>query len=270
MDGGELSYPKDGSGPDSWGVQLWRERRLMQAEHQKALDGYTDLPELSTLGNSVRLSTDQLAVQESGAKTPGELADYLKYPDRRYDDGTLKPVSEGMDKRGMQTTVGSELVWRQERHDPISVYKSNEEIALENEGSFFSDLDIKSASKVQDAIAIIQGKAEGVTDVVGETSIPKGSNKKYDYLDRWREMYAHGSLEAPDEPLVHFGRSPDDHKKTLSNTIKGWYAKRNRRSPTLPSAQMVAQEDASTRRDATRDESRANGATSKKNKQFKR
>lgn len=273
MDGGELSYPKDGNGPDSWGVQLWRERRLLQAEHQKALDGYADLPELSSIGNSVRLTTDQLAIQDSGAKTPGELSDYLRFPDQRYDDGTLKPASEAMPRKGMQTTIGSELVWRQELSDPISVYKNNDEIALENEGSFFADLELKSASKVQDSIAIIQNKAEGLTDVIGETSIRKGANKKYDYLERWREMYAHGSLEAPDEPLVHFGRSPDDHKKTLSNTIKGWYAKRrNQRgaaTSNLPTAAQAEQQETQRRRDATQRESTANKAAADRRRQFR-
>ncbi|EPY19103.1 pentatricopeptide repeat-containing protein [Strigomonas culicis] len=94
LDGGELSYPKDGGGPQGWGVRLWRERAIMKKEFQKVQDGQLAPSDFSNLGNGVRVAGDQLDIEESGARNAGELTDWRKYENNRYDDGKAKPASE--------------------------------------------------------------------------------------------------------------------------------------------------------------------------------
>ncbi|CBH09009.1 hypothetical protein, conserved [Trypanosoma brucei gambiense DAL972] len=223
MDGGELSYPKDGGGPQGWGVRLWRERQLVKREYQKVLDGYRPVPQLSTLGNSVRTAGDQLDIERSGAQTPGELSDYRNFPDNRFDGGQLKPESEA----APAVPFSAELVWQGEANDKLSPYKSDEEIALENDNTFFSSLSKETEGKLSIAVKAMQNKEENSVDVRGK-GVTRRS--KFDYLEKWRDMYRHGTLEVPEGPTLNFGRTPDDHKETMAALVRGWY-QRNRKEP---------------------------------------
>lgn len=260
MDGGELSYPKDGQGPQGWGVQLWRERKLMQNELQNALEGRegSTLPEFSDLGVGSRVANDQLAIQEGGLKSPGELADYRQYPNHVYDDGTLKPASE----MAHAISPSAELVWKQEANDPLAPFKSQQELSLESENTFFEEIKIGSKGKIQDAIEAIKRKEEAVAEVVGTTLSRRG---KHDYLDKWREMYAHGTLEVPDEPITQFGRVPGEGG-SLSQSIRSWY-KRNRKEPQVAAVRSENEMDA--RRRVEEKVSRASTQEARDKKRFK-
>lgn len=224
LDGGDLSYPKDGNGPDGWGVRLWRDRQLVQKEFDKTKSGaaLSTLP-LSDAGNSLRSVPEQLLAERSGAKTSGELQDALAYPTHTYDDGSLKPMSEF----AVDVPRSAELVWQQERTDRVAAYKTDDEISLEADSTFHASMEDERSRKVDRTIRALQSKSE-------ETDVVRGSGTtrrtKHDYLEKWREMYAHGTLEVADEPLERYGLRPDDHKQTLSRTIRDWNEAR-RRSP---------------------------------------
>jgi pentatricopeptide repeat protein len=223
LDGGELSYPKDGVGPDGWGPRLWRERQLVKKEFDKVLAGKASPPDFSAAGIGARPAPDQLAIEESGAKGPGELADYRKFPEHVYDDGTIKPMSEF----ARPVPPSGELVWQQEKLNSLSAYKSDEEIVAENDNTVVAGLSRRNTDAANRAIEAITNKTE-----MSERIVTRGvTNKsKHDHLAKWRDMYRHGSLEAPDEPLVSFGRSPGDHKESMARTVRAWYAK-ERRTP---------------------------------------
>ena len=272
LDGGDLSYPSDGGGPQGWGVQLWRERKLLEKEHQKALEGRdgASLADFSTLGTGARVANDQLAIEEAGLKGPGELADYRQYPNHLYDDGTLKPASE----MAHHVSPSAELVWRQEAADPLSPFKAQDELSLEAENVFFSDIQLASKGKIQDAIAAIKAKEEASAEVVGSTLARRG---KHDYLDKWREMYSHGTLEVPDEPIAQFGRTVPVGGAAggdLSQSIRAWY-RRNRKTPAVGasagSGGRFAEEQRETvaRRQAERAVSEASAEEAKDRKRFR-
>ncbi|KAH9601256.1 Pentatricopeptide repeat [Trypanosoma melophagium] len=223
MDGGEFSYPKDGGGPHGWGVRLWRERQIVKKEYKKILEGSQPVPELSHLGNAVRTTGDQLDIERSGAQSFGELSDYRQFPNHRFDTGALKPYSE------MATPVplSAELVWQGETQDKLSPYKSDEEIALENDNTFFSDLSKERIEKMNASVKAIQNKEENFVSLKGK-GVTRRS--KYDYLEKWRDMYCYGTLEVPEGPTLHFGRTPDDHKETMASLVREWY-QRNKKSP---------------------------------------
>ena len=223
LDGGELSYPKDGGGPNGWGTRLWRERQLVKKEFDKVLAGKAPPPDFSELGIGARATPDQLAIEQSGAKGPGELADYRQFPNHVYDDGTVKPASE----LAVPVPPSAELVWQQEKRDSLSAYKTDDEIVGENENEVFGGIQRKSADATSRAVQAIQNKTEMSDRVVSRGMTTKS---KHDHLAKWREMYRHGSLEAPDEPLVSFGRTQNDHKETMAKTIRAWYEK-ERRTP---------------------------------------
>ncbi|KEG13573.1 pentatricopeptide repeat-containing protein [Trypanosoma grayi] len=223
MDGGELSYPKDGGGPQGWGVRLWRERQLIKQEYQKSVEGSQPVPQFSPLGNSIRTVGDQVDIERSGASSPGDLSDYRQYPDHRYDDGKLKSHSE----MAPPVPLSAELVWQGEARDKLSPYKTDEEIALENDNTFFSDLSKEAREKVSASVKAIQKKEENAVELKGK-GVTRRS--KYDYLEKWRDMYRHGTLEVPEGPTLRFGRSPDDHKETMASLVREWY-QRNKGSP---------------------------------------
>lgn len=232
MDGGELSYPKDGGGPDGWGIRLWRERQLVQKEFDKVLAGKAAPPDFSALGLGARPAPDQLAIEESGARGPKALADYRQFPGHVYDDGSVKPASEF----AQAVPPSAELVWMQEKHDGLAAYKSDDEIVAENDNVVERDRAQRNSAATQQAIDAIRAKSEQDPDT---RIVTRGvTNKsKHDHLAKWREMYRHGSLEAPDVPLVSFGRTPDDLKETMARTVRAWYEK-ERRTPA--SADAVA------------------------------
>jgi pentatricopeptide repeat protein len=223
LDGGELAYPKDGGGPEGWGVRLWRERALLKKEFQAALDGKADVPAFSEMGKAVRVAGDQLDIEESKASTPGELADWRRYPQHRYDDGHAKPASE----MAHAVSPSAELVWQGEQRDSLAPYKSDAEIALESDNTFYSQMQAEAASKTDALVSVLKNKEENSVELVGRGATRKS---KYDYLEKWREMYRHGTLEAPETPLLRFGRSPEDHHDSLAETVREWY-QRNRKSP---------------------------------------
>ncbi|RNF07115.1 pentatricopeptide repeat-containing protein [Trypanosoma conorhini] len=223
MDGGEFSYPKDGGGPQGWGIRLWRERQVVKQEYQKILDGSQPVPQLSALGNAARTADVQLDIERSGAQTPGELSDYRQYPDHRFDTGALKPSSE----TAPAVPLSGELVWQGESRDKLSPYKSDEEIALENDNTFFSELSEEAMGKMSAAVKAIQRKEENALDIKGK-GVTRRS--KYDYLEKWREMYRHGTLEVPEGPTLRFGRRPEDHTDTMASLVREWY-RRNRKTP---------------------------------------
>ncbi|CAD2213342.1 hypothetical protein AGDE_12867 [Angomonas deanei] len=221
LDGGELSYPKDGGGPQGWGVRLWRERALLKKEYQKVLDGQEAPPEFSALGTSTRVAGDQLDIEESGAKTPGELADWRKFENNRYDDGRGKPLNE----IAFPVDPSAEYVWQGERRDSLAPYKTDDEIALESDNVFYSQMEGETKTNTKALVEALKNKEENSLEIT-----QRGPNRKskYDYLEKWREMYRHGTLEAPEEPLLHFGRSPDDHHDTVAASVRDWYATRKR------------------------------------------
>nr|CCC89374.1 conserved hypothetical protein [Trypanosoma congolense IL3000] len=223
MDGGELSYPKDGGGPQGWGVRLWRERRLMKQEYQKVLDGSQPVPQFSSLGNSVRTAGDQLEIERSGAKSPGELSDYRNFPDNRFDEGKLKPDSEV----APAIPLSAELIWQGEANDRLAPYKSDEEIALENDNTFFSNLSKDVETKLSMTVKALQNKEEDSVNIRGK-GVTKRS--KFDYLEKWKDMYRHGTLEVPDGPTLRFGQTAEDHKETMAALVRGWY-QRNKKTP---------------------------------------
>ncbi|KAG8342819.1 Pentacotripeptide repeat region of PROPR Pentatricopeptide repeat domain [Trypanosoma vivax] len=242
MDGGEFSYPKDGGGPQGWGVRLWRERQLIKGEYKKVLDGLEPVPKLSALGNSVRTAVDQLEIEKSGAKSPGELSDYRNFVDHRFDGGVPKPESEFHP----QVPHSAELVWQGEVRDSLSPYKSDEEIALENDNTFFSNLSKEAGEKVSIVVGALQQKRENSLEVKGK-GVTRRS--KYDYLEKWRDMYRHGTLEAPERPALNFGRTPDDHKNTMAALVRDWY-QRNKKSP--PKVEMLRVWEEDVKRDRER------------------
>lgn len=223
LDGGELSYPKDGGGPEGWGVRLWRERALIRKEYQAVLDGKAAVPDFSAAGVAVRVGGDQLDIEESKAASPGELADWRRYPQHRYDDGSAKPATE----MAQAVPPSAELVWQGEQRDVLAPYKSDAEVALESDNTFYSQLQDEAASKTTALVDVLKNKEEDAVDLVGQGPTRKS---KYDYLEKWREMYRHGTLEVPEAPPIRFGRSPDDHQDTMAATVRDWY-QRNRKTP---------------------------------------
>lgn len=246
LDGGELAYPRDGGGPQGWGVRLWRERQLLKKEFQKTLDGKAPVPSFSELGKASRVAGDQMDIEESGAKTPGELDDWRKFADNRYDDGTAKPVSE----IAFPVEPSAELVWRGESRDPLAPYKTDNEIALESDNTFYNKMQSDVHNKTKELVSVLQEGRENDVDIVGRGPTRRS---KIDYLEKWREMYRHGTLEMPDEPSLHFGRAPDDHRDTLAASVRDWY-KRNKKAP-LPQEKLDAwrvQNDRSSEASASR------------------
>lgn len=225
LDGGELSYPSGSHGPQGWGVRLWRDRRLIQQEYEKATSGAggASLSAFSTAGIASRNATDQVLIEDSGVKTPGELRDLKEFPDHRYDDGTPKPLSEF----AVEVPPSAELVWQQERKDALAPYKTDEEISVEADSTFQQAMEETRHAKIQETVTALKLRQEDAVDV---TSRGTTRRSKHDYLEKWREMYRHGTLEVPDEPLERYGLSAEDSKLTLSNTIRGWYA-RNKKTP---------------------------------------
>ncbi|KAG5502693.1 hypothetical protein JIQ42_05762 [Leishmania sp. Namibia] len=223
LDGGELAYPKSGGGPQGWGVRLWRERAIVKQEYQAVLDGRAAVPAFSEIGKAVRVAGDQLEIEESRATNPGELADWRKYPQHRYDDGGKKPASE----MAHAVPPSAEFVWQGEQRDSLAPYKSDAEIALESDNTFYAQLKDDAASNTKDLVEVLRNKEE---DVVELTSQGPTRRSKYDYLEKWREMYRHGTLEAPEVPPLRFGRSPDDHHDSLASSVRDWY-RRNKKTP---------------------------------------
>jgi hypothetical protein len=52
-------------------------------------------------------------------------------------------------------------------------------------------------------------------------------------------LYRHGSLEAPDEPLVRFGRGEQDTKAAMAAQVKGWFQAQRRVPLTEPEAKRA-------------------------------
>ncbi|KAF8286779.1 putative PPR repeat family [Trypanosoma cruzi] len=223
MDGGEFSYPKDGGGPQGWGIRLWRERQVVKQEYQKVIDGSQPVPQLSAIGNAVRTTSTQLEIEKSGARTPGELSDHHQFPHHCFESGALKPPLE----TAAPVPLSGELVWQGESRDNLAPYKSDEEIALENDNTFFSDLSEEAERKMDASVMAIQKREENALEIKGK-GVTRRS--KYDYLEKWREMYRHGTLEVPEGPTLRFGRGPDDHKDTMAALVREWYL-RNRKTP---------------------------------------
>ncbi|KAK7197217.1 Pentatricopeptide repeat domain containing protein [Novymonas esmeraldas] len=223
LDGGELAYPKDGGGPQGWGVRLWRERAIVKAAFQDVLDGKAAAPEFSAAGTAVRVAGDQLDIEESGATTPAELSDWRRYPHHRYDDGSMKPASE----MAHAVPPSAELVWQGERRDALAPYKSDAEIAMESDNTFYAKMNDEAATKTAALVEVLHNKEEDAVMLTGQGATRRS---KYDYLQKWREMYRHGTLEAPEKPPLRFGRSPDDHHDSLASSVRDWYS-RNRKAP---------------------------------------
>lgn len=227
LDGGELSYPSGAHGPQGWGVRLWRDRQVIKRVFDDAVSAVTpqaallSSPDFSTAGIARRSVPDQLAIESSGATNAKELRDVAQFPDHVYDDGTPKPASEF----AVEVPRSAELVWQQERKDRLAPFKTDDEISMEADSTFHRAMSNSMHSKVEATVTALQTRREFETDVVGGGPARRS---KHDYLDKWREMYRHGTLEVPDEPLERYGVRSDDHKATLANTVREWQA-RNRR-----------------------------------------
>ena len=225
LDGGELSYPKPGMDPEGWGTTLWRERRIIEKQIALVRAGKAEMPPLSTEGNAMRVAPDQLAIEKSGVKTPGELVDAQQYPLHVYDDGTAKPASQ----IAFAPSPGAELIWKREEKDHLSTFKTDDELAAMDSEDYWREARMKKVgANVAATISAIQSKAEDDTSIVGEGRTKKA---KFDYLAEWREKYRQGTLEAPDDPAVRFGRLPEDNTNTLAGTIRAWYRRNNKAPP---------------------------------------
>lgn len=241
LDGGELGYPKDGGGPEGWGVRLWRERQILKKEFENMKDGVRSsggVPSFSSAGNAVRVAGDQVDIELSGAKTPGELSDWRKYPEHRYDDtNRAKPASEMAFSLSFSesSSAASALVWQHEARDPLAPYKTDEEIAVANDNVFYQQLEEEASAKTREVVSVLQERREQDVDITGRGPTRRS---KYDYLEKWREMYRHGSLDVSDlsspsssSKLLHFGRTPEDHKETLSSVVREWHERQKRKQP---------------------------------------
>lgn len=221
----EESNLPDKQGPFGWTATLWRERQLLLKEHRKALDGRAPLPQLSTMGNAMRTAGDQMLIENTGAQTPGDLADARQFPEHVYDNGKPKPASE----IAFPVSPSAELVWQQEQRDELSPFRTNDELEdLATEATYRHVEKAEADEKIHRAIDALKNKRELETTIV---SSHKGKSK-YDYLMQWREMYQQGTLEVPDEAVLRFGRSTTDHRDTLAATIRAWYAKNKKSAPT--------------------------------------
>ena len=225
LDGGDLTYPERGAGPDGWGVRLWRDRQVLHKEIAKISSGQSQPLPLSATGNSRRNVPDQLLIEKVGAKTPGELADAKQFPKHVYEDGKPKQQSE----IAFKVSPMSELVWVQEKKDDLSHFKTDEEILLENDNDYLNSVVRDTSQKVSEAIDTVKQKKEGEVDVIGRGTTRRS---KYDYLEKFREMYRFGTLEVPEDPIIRFGRSPSDHDDTVANTIRAWFNRRRRHPAT--------------------------------------
>ncbi len=226
LDGGDLVYPEPGSGPEGWGVSLWRERQVIEKLVEKSKDGLLPLPPLSSAGNSVRLATEQLEIEKSGAKTVGDLADAELFPHHRYDDGTLKPASELV----VPPRHTAELVWKRETADHLSSFKTDEELAaLDSENLFLEKVRKDAEEKLGLAVKAIKEGREDDEEIIGRGLTRRG---KHDYLAEWREQYRSGTLEVPDSPVLRFGRDADvDVGHSLASSVKAWYKKAKKTPP---------------------------------------
>ncbi|CCW66359.1 unnamed protein product [Phytomonas sp. Hart1] len=121
----------------------------------------------------------------------------------------------------------AELVWQAEQNDLLAPYKTDEELAMQADNTFYAQLETDSVNKTNAVVKVLQNKQEGEVEIVGKGPTRRS---KYDYLEKWREMYRHGTLEVPERPLLRFGRSPDDHHDTMAATVRDWY-RRNKKSP---------------------------------------
>jgi hypothetical protein len=129
---GDAVYPKTSTGPESWGATFWRERQVVKKALEDAKDGIAPLPPLSKAGNAVRTVAEQVAIERSGAKTAGELADARQFPDHVYDDGKAKPAGEF----AAEPSAAAGLVWQAERHDPLSPYRPDADgLNVDDDGS---------------------------------------------------------------------------------------------------------------------------------------
>lgn len=243
LDGGELAYPQDGGGVHGWGVRLWRERQLMKRAYEAQLQskGGAAAIELSSHGNAVRTAGDQVDIEVSGAKTVGELADWRRYDKHRYDDGSAKPASEMQFPPASATSIaspGTVTVWQQEAADSLSPYQTEEELALENDNAFYQQLQSDAAAKSSQVVKVLQDRMEDSVELVGKGPTRRS---KYDYLQKWREMYHHGTLDVSgvaSEPLVRFGRSPTDQSNSLASTVRAWHQHHSKKRGSEGDAQM--------------------------------
>ena len=59
---------------------------------------------------------------------------------------------------------------------------------------------------------------------MGQHNVTRYKNLKYDYLRRCKEMYQHGQLEVPNEPIVWFGRKESDLTASTAASVEAFYA----------------------------------------------
>ena len=237
IDGGEINYPATRAGSEGWAATLWREGRIVRkmATAQQSSDAAA-AAKLSSAGNAIRTAPEQLLIEQANAKTVGELRDAQMFPDHVYDDGTPKSAKE----LAAPISPAAELVWQVEAHDALSPYRTNEELeALAAPGSstnrFRGELADDVKAKADAAIQALKSGTENEVSIVGRGVTRKA---KYDYLEKWRDLYRQGTLDLPEQPVIRFGRTPTDHRTTIANSIKSWFEQNRRQQPTEDEQQL--------------------------------
>eukprot|EP00759_Apiculatamorpha_spiralis_P007893 PhF_6_TR14958/c0_g1_i1/m.23476 len=235
VDGGNLKYPTTQSGPGGWDTTLWRERNIIKKEYERAERTGNDISPFSQIGISRRTVPEQLEIERTNASNPGELSDAKVFPHDVFDDGTRKPMSQVA--LGIPPTA--ELIWVKEQNNPLAPYFAAEESMnpFHNENALQSSQSQQSKSIQGGVAAAIMAKKE--SDLMSEQKLGGYRNRKYNFLQRFKDMYSRGQLEVPDEPLLQFGRTPEDPKHTTVAAVKAFYEKQKRNMPTEESVQEL-------------------------------
>ncbi|KNH07400.1 pentatricopeptide repeat-containing protein [Perkinsela sp. CCAP 1560/4] len=240
IDGSGYSYPSSRSGVFGWDATFWRERQIIK----KAYDQSISSGNLSWIRNvpaslpnlSKRTVPEQLELEQTGAKSDGELADSRAYPLERYDSGEHKLPSE----HASPVTPKDAYAWEKEKDHPLIPYMTEKEIIQEM--GYDDEIDEVESEDTLGVITKLQSErmnertmetlrnaptdviSYGATHGMGEHKVTGYKNRKYDYLRRFKEMYQRGQLEVPDEPIVRFGRKESDLTASTAASVEAFYA----------------------------------------------
>ena len=238
IDGSGYSYPASRQGSFGWDVTLWRERQVIKKAYEDSISSSklswlknipTSLP--STLQKTV---PEQLELETTGAKTAAEIADSRAYPFERYDAGGVKPTGE----HASPVAPAEAYAWEKEKSHPLVPYMTEDEIgaemgymginALVETGTLGVQAHMHAQEMAQRTVETLEKApteiiAYGASHGLGESKVAGYKNRKYDYLQRFKEMYQRGQLEVPEEPLVRFGQSPSDATSSTAASVEAFY-----------------------------------------------
>ena len=223
------------------------------------------------VGMTKRTIPEQIEIDSTNAKTPSELADAKAFPHEVYEDGSRKPVAEHstslphagelvwvkdrtnplapyMDDEDMENAMQSAdtlVSSENNRSDAVTtdspqpmspvMYAAQKE--LYTESVLAKQIAKEESSQSRDVIETLRThKTETLAFAsrhgIGARSVAGHKNRKYDYLQRFKEMYQRGQLEVPEEPLLRFGRSASDMTHTTAASIQAFYDAQKRTGST--------------------------------------